>query len=278
MPACDGETSSPDNELASFNAALTHNPWTKDEVDSSKMLLRTDHNTALKDEPRSPQQIQAPLPASETMMPPEQHDRHWTYKKPRTSLRNREPRSCGMVWRCLLSLSLMAVIICSALSPKEMSKNTALCVAVGVASFVAAVQFYIIVTRFLRCLPYSIWAVLVLDGLSVLGWLAAIAVMAYWHRDVLYKPRGGDPTKWFSCYKDAGSHNFWDSSIGGTSSTIDIVWCSVKVDGRPQLIGNGAARLQHRTVIGLTATSLFFNGFVLYISLRKQRDPDRGRV
>ncbi len=50
------------------------------------------------------------------------------------------------------------------------------------------------------------------------------------------------------------------------------------MDGRQKLIGNGAARLQHRVVIGLSAVALFFNSIVLYISVRKRLNPNWGEV
>ena len=177
-----------------------------------------------------------------------------------------------MVLRILLSASTLACIAYAAVTRSAMRQNTALCVTLGVASFVAAAQFYIIITRFARCLPYSIWAVVALDGISVIGWCAAIAVLSYWHRDVLYTPQGGDASGWFKCYNAANAHTVYDAA-SGFGTWVSLVWCRVEVDGRQRLIGNGAARMQHRAVIGISAASLFFNGVVLYVSVRKQRDP-----
>ncbi|XWX00134.1 hypothetical protein V2A60_008152 [Cordyceps javanica] len=201
--------------------------------------------------------------------------------KSRRSLRYREPRSCGMVWRILLSASLLAAVVYAAVAPSAMRRNTALCVAVGVGASVAAAQLYIIVTRFLRCAPYSVWAVVALDGASVLGWCAAVAVLSYWHRAVLYRPGAdadGEPAWWRrDCYDAPSGYAVYDAAAGA-GTAVNVVWCDVEVDGRARLIGNAAARLQHRTVIGLSAVSLFFNAIVLYISVRKQRNPNWGSV
>lgn len=188
--------------------------------------------------------------------------------KTRRSLRLREPRSCGMIWRIFLSASLLSLIAYSAVDPAAMKRNTALCVAVGVAGFVAFAQFYIIVVRFLRCVPYSIWVVVAFDLLSVLGWVAAIVVLSYWHVQVLYTPTQQDPKEWRACYNARNSYAVFDPAKGAGDS-LNIIWCR---EGN-RLIGNGAARMQLRAVIGLASTSLFFNLWVLYISIRKQRNP-----
>lgn len=213
-------------------------------------------------------------------IPPEHPpgDLHWNYRKSRRSLRFREPRSGGMCLRIVLWASLLATLAYAAYDPAAMRLNTALVTVVGVAGGVAVVQLYMVVTRFARALPYSTWFVVLLDALSVAGWVAAIAVLSYWHLRVLYRPNADtDPASWSACYGAANKFKFLDPKYG-VSEDVSLIWCPVRVDGRDRLIGNGAARVQHRAIIGLASVTLLFNTCALLLSVKKACDPHWCRV
>lgn len=257
---------------ATENTNRSTSPATSSQADQQRCVV--DESQPLREKAfNHGDSVQRPMSST-----PDAPNPYRSYGKPRRSLRYREPRSCGMVWRILLSASLLATVVYAAMVPLAMAKNTALCVTVGVGAFVAAAQLYIIVVRFLRCVPYSVWVVVALDAVSVLGWLVAVAVLSYWHIEVLYAPRAGDPAAWTKqCYDARNGYAVYDGATGG-GTVVNMVWCKVDVDGRRRLIGNGAARLQHRVVIGLSAVSLLFNSIVLFVSVCKQRSPDWGNV
>jgi hypothetical protein len=162
--------------------------------------------------------------------------------------------------RIILFANLIAQAAYGALTPHQMTKVTAECVTIGIVGLAMAVQIYVTLVAHLR-LPYKIWVVLTLDGLCAAGWVVAIAVLSYWRRSVLYSPRPGDPKDWFKC-ADA---RYWDQVLtsDGYGHWINIAWCEVEVNGEQRLVGNGAARQQLDVLIGLSAVSLLFTGFIL---------------
>ncbi|KAI1868297.1 hypothetical protein JX265_007120 [Neoarthrinium moseri] len=172
----------------------------------------------------------------------------------------KKPKVGGVFGRIVLFANLVVIMAYGAVTPQEMSKVTAICVTIGIGGLAMAVQTYVTVAVF-TCLPYNIWAVIGLDGLCAAGWAAAIAVLSYWDRNVVYMPGNGDPQAWFKC----ANAKYWDTVLtsDGFGQWINIVWCQVKVNGQDRLVGNGAARQQLHVLIGLSTVSLFFTGLLL---------------
>ena len=182
--------------------------------------------------------------------------------------RNREPRVGGLFFRILLMANFIAMMAYGAITPSQMTKVTAEVVTIAITAVGMVVQVYVAVARFIS-LPYSIWAVIALDSVCAAGWVAAIAVLAYWDRDVVYFPRDGDPDAWFQC---ASTHSY-DQVLtsDGYGSWIKILWCEVDVDGRHRLIGNKAARQQLHVLIGLATVALVFTGFLIFYTVARGR-------
>ncbi|OAA75804.1 hypothetical protein LEL_07792 [Akanthomyces lecanii RCEF 1005] len=109
-----------------------------------------------------------------------------------------------------------------------MAKQVVLCFVVGIGLFVAAAQLYIIAVC-IRCVPYSTWVVVGLDAVSVLGWVATVAVLAYWNVDVLYTSRAGDAAAWRKCYEAPNGYAVYDGATDG-GTALYMVWWEVEVD------------------------------------------------
>lgn len=174
---------------------------------------------------------------------------------------NKPPRVGAICLRIILFANCMAIVVYGAITPHQMSKNTAECVAIGIGALAMAVQTYATLIRYLYCFPYSIWSIIGLDGLCAAGWIAAIAILSYWDINVVYRPSDDDPDDWLRC-ADAKT---WDKVLtsDGVGHWVHIEWCKVEVDGRSRLIGNSAARMQLHVLIGLSVVSLLFTGFIL---------------
>jgi hypothetical protein len=174
---------------------------------------------------------------------------------------NKALKSAALGFRIILFANLMATMIYGAVTPSEMVKVTAERITIAITGVSMAIQLYVTLAKF-SCLPYSIWAVLGLDGICAAGWCAAIAVMSYWDRAVVFTPRAGDPAAWLEC----ANHRNADTVLTdeGYAQWIHITWCKVVVNGQDRLVGNGAARQQLHVLIGLSTVSLLFTGFTLW--------------
>lgn len=167
-------------------------------------------------------------------------------------IRNREPRVGGLLFRILLMANAVAIMAYGAITPSQMTKVAAEVVVIAVTAACMAVQAYVTLARFLRPVPYSIWAVL-----------------AYWDRAVVYAPRAGDPDAWLRCARTRGSDQILTSD--GYGSWVKILWCEVELDGRHRLVGNSAARVQLHVLIGLASVALFFTGLTIYYTVARGR-------
>lgn len=177
------------------------------------------------------------------------------------------PRTGGVALRIVLFANLIAMMAYGAVEPRELSKVAAERATMGVAGLAMAVQAYVTVTVYAPRLPYAVWVIVGLDGLCAAGWVAAVAVLSYWDRGVVYAPRGGDPAEWCEC----GAARNWDDvfTSSGVGKWIHLVWCPVEVDGRERLVGNGAARQQLHVLIGLSVVSLVFTGLIMFWTIRR---------
>lgn len=185
------------------------------------------------------------------------------------SSRNKSPKSSAIGFRIILFANFVAMMAYGAVTPSEMVKVTAERVMIAITGVAMAVQVYVTFARF-TSVPYSIWAVIGLDGICAAGWCATIAVLSYWDRAVVYMPRDGDPAAWFEC----ANERYWDNVLtdDGYGQWIDITWCKVDVNGRARLVGNGAARQQLHVLIGLSTVSLLFTGFTLWWTVKRGQD------
>ncbi|KAL1858125.1 hypothetical protein VTK73DRAFT_7939 [Phialemonium thermophilum] len=183
-----------------------------------------------------------------------------------------KPRKTAcIVFRILLFLSCIAILAYGNYDNRQLRKVEAELVALGVAGAVMALQVYWSIawlTQFispkrrpLRPLPYHYLTMVVTDILGTASWVAVLGVLAYWDRNVVYTPRTGDPREWFACHRAKGSESV--SSYDGVWSELTIVWCEVRVDGKPRLIGNSSARVQLHALLGLAAGSWFLGSLVL---------------
>ncbi|KAL4866697.1 hypothetical protein BDV12DRAFT_198918 [Aspergillus spectabilis] len=165
----------------------------------------------------------------------------------------------AICYRIILFANLLSITAYGAVTPSQLSKVTSDCIAIGIAGFAMAVQVYItwaVYGCFLH-LPYDIWAVVALDAICGAGWVAAIAVLSYWDREVVYLPQRGDPGDWFDCF-DA---KYWQKVMTDDGPghwvnpvpRINPVWCEVEINGLDRLVGNGAARQQLHVLTGLSA-------------------------
>lgn len=177
-----------------------------------------------------------------------------------------KPKSGALGLRIILFANLIALAAYGAVTPHQMSKVTAECVAIGITGLAMAVQTYVTLARYL-CLPYAAWVVISLDTLCAMGWIAAIAMLSYWDLNIVYSPRDGDPKEWFKCQNS----RTWDQVLtsDGNGHWIHIEWCKVEADGRQRLIGNGAARQQLHVLIGLCSVSLLFTGFIILWTIKR---------
>ncbi|KAL4875410.1 hypothetical protein BJY04DRAFT_202149 [Aspergillus karnatakaensis] len=179
-------------------------------------------------------------------------------------------RTSALCYRIILFANLMALIAYGATTPKQLYKVTSECVAIGVAGFSMFVQAYITWAVYACCLPYNIWLTIILDAVCEAGWVATIAVLSYWDRQVVYTPRSGDPTAWLQC-ADA---KYWSDIItdDGPGHWVNLVWCEAEVGGKRRLVGNGAARQQLHVLVGLSAVALLFTGLILHWTVRRGRE------
>lgn len=190
--------------------------------------------------------------------------------------KEKAPKTGAVVLRIILFANLIAITAYGAVSPHQMYKVPAECATIGIAALAMTAQTYVTLSVF-TCLPYSIWLVIGIDWVCAAGWVAAIAILSYWDRQVVYMPHSGDPNAWLKC---ANTHN-WDQVLtsDGFGSWIKILWCEIEVDGKSRLVGNGAARQQLHVLIGLSTVSLLFTDFIilwtwrraLYLGLIKRR-------
>lgn len=182
-----------------------------------------------------------------------------------TSRKNRIGAIC---FRIVVMANLLAIMIYGAITPHQMAKVTAEIVTIAVTAFAMAVQVFLTIAFF--CLRCSVWIFIGLDGLCAAGWVAAIAVLSYWDLDVVYKPRGNDPSSWFQCYRTGSFEKVLTTD--GWGHWIKILWCEVEVNGQDRLIGNGAARQQLPALIGLSTVALLFTGILLIFTIWRARD------
>ncbi len=172
----------------------------------------------------------------------------------------------AIVLRIVLFANLIAIMAYGAIEPHEMSKVTAEAVTIGIAGLTMAVQICVTLAVFTPIF-YAVWVVIGLDGVCAAGWVAVIAILSYWDREVVYSPRVGDPAAWFKCANARSSDQVWTSS--GIGSWIHVMWCEVVMDNRNRLIGNGAARQQLHVLIGLSVTSLFLTLLILLWTIKR---------
>lgn len=179
----------------------------------------------------------------------------------------RRPLIGATFLRIVIFANFVAMMAYGAVTPSQMSKVTAEVVTIAITGFAMAVQVYVTLSVYVKCLPYKIWAVVTLDAICAAGWIAAIGVLSYCDRAVVYMPREGDPDAWFECAGAASSEQVLTDQ--GFGSWINVVWCEVEVDGRDRLMGNGAARQQVHVLIGLSAASLFLTGCLLLYTIKR---------
>lgn len=195
--------------------------------------------------------------------------------------RDKQFKVRAICFRILLFATMMAILPYAAVSPSQMYKNTAECVLVGIAGYSMAVQVFVTIVGFTSCFPYNIWFVIALDSLNTVGWIAAVALLSFWDLHVLYKPHKSDPANWLEC----ANTPYWKSVLtdDGWGKWLQLVWCEVEVDGQDRLIGNSAARVQHKVLTGLATVALTFDALIIlwtavrgkrhYLIERRKRNP-----